>query len=63
MIDDAIKGFMEVKPTLRGDDDVIKFQIIAEMAAFIYTEGPKITSKKRQASFRFTENAMWTDII
>lgn len=26
MIDDAIKGFMEVKATLRDDDDVVKTQ-------------------------------------
>ena len=45
MIKDDIKGFMEVKPTLRNVDGVmVRIQESAEMAAFIYDQGPKMTS-------------------
>ena len=46
MIDDDIKGFMEVKAALRNNDITVQIQESAEMAAFIYEQGPKITSQK-----------------
>ena len=42
IIHDSVKGFMEVKRGVRGRDSTVRMQESAQMAAYIYTQGPKI---------------------
>ena len=45
MIEDSIKGFIEVKRSLRAFDEKVRLQESAQMAAFIYAQGPTLGSQ------------------